>query len=121
MTVYFSLIIQLPNVMPSPPRFHFQSSWLQNLEFVKYIDGKIEEYFSLNTNQTSASVKWEAFKAYLRGEIIIYTTCKSKKYYSQLNTFEQKVKKLEQEIHHSDTPEKQQELLLLKSTMSTMS
>lgn len=110
-----SLIMQLPNVMTSPPRFRFQSSWLQNPDFVKYIDGKIDEYFSLNTNQTSASVKWEAFKAYLRGEIISYTTYKSKKYYSQLNTLEQKVKKLEQELHHNDNPEKQQELILLKS------
>lgn len=107
--------MQLPNVMTSPPRFRFQSSWLQNPDFVKYIDGKIDEYFSLNTNQTSASVKWEAFKAYLRGEIISYTTYKSKKYYSQLNTLEQKVKKLEQELHHNDNPEKQQELILLKS------
>lgn len=102
--------MQLPNVMTSLPRFRFQSSWLQNPDFVKYIDGKIDEYFSLNTNQTSASVKWEAFKAYLRGEIISYTTYKSKKYYSQLNTLEQKVKKLEQELHHNDNPEKQQEL-----------
>ena len=108
--------MQLPDVMASPPRFCFQSRWLQNPDFVKYIDGKIDEYFSLNTNQTSASVKWEAFKAYLRGEIISYTTYKSKKYYSQLNTLEQNVKELEEELHHNDTPEKQQqELLLLKS------
>ena len=110
-----SLIMQLPDVMASPPRFCFQSRWLQNPEFVKYIDGKIDKYFSLNTNQTSASVKWEAFKAYLRGEIISYTTYKSKKYYSHLNTLEQNVKKLEEELHHNDTPEKQQELLFLKS------
>ena len=77
--------MQLPDVMASPPRFSFQSRWLQNPDFVKYIDGKIDEYFSLNTNQTSASVKWEAFKAYLRGEIISYTTYKSQKYYSQLS------------------------------------
>lgn len=59
---------------------------------------KLDEYFTINTNQTTASVKWEAFKAYLRGEIINYTTYKSKKYYSQLNFLEQNVKSLEQEL-----------------------
>lgn len=110
-----SLIMPLPTVMTSPPRFRFQSRWLHNPDSVKCIDGKIDEFFSINTNQTSASVKWEAFKAYLRGEIINYTTYKSKKHYSQLSTLEQQVKKLEQELHHNNIPEKQQKLLLLKS------
>lgn len=57
----------------------------------KFIDEKIAKYFANNTTQTSALVKWEAFKTYLRGEIISYTTHKSKKYYSQLNYLKQKV------------------------------
>lgn len=112
--------MQLPRVMTFPPRFRFQSRGLQDPDFVKYIDGRIDKYFLLNTNQTSASVKWEAFKAYLRGVIINYTIYKSRKYYSQLNTLEQKVKHLEQDLHHNDTPEKQQGLLLLKSQYNVL-
>lgn len=54
-----SLIVQVLNKIFSPPRFHFQSKWLQYPEFVEFLDGKIDEYFSFNTNQTSASIKWE--------------------------------------------------------------
>lgn len=71
-----SLTMQLPNVIFSVPRFRFQSRWLQDPDFVKFVDGKIDQYFSLNTNRTSASVKWEAFKAYIRGEIISCNTYK---------------------------------------------
>ncbi len=110
-----SLITQISDKIFSPPRFRFQSKWLQYSDFVEFLDGKIDDYFSLNTNQTSASIKWEAFKAYIRGEIISYTKHKSKVYYEQLDTIEEKIRELEQQLHHSDIPEKHQELLLLKS------
>lgn len=73
-----SMTIELPKAFSSPPRFRFQSKWLQYPDFVNFLDQKIDEYFSINTNQTSASIKWEAFKAHLRGEIISYAEYKSK-------------------------------------------
>lgn len=72
------------------------------------------EYFSINTNQTSASIKLEVFKAFLRGDIISYTKYKSKKYHEQLNTIEQKVKELERQLYHNNIPGKQRQMLQLK-------
>ena len=43
------------------------------LQFVKYIGKQIDEFFEMNTTQTSACIKWEAFKAFLSGHIISYT------------------------------------------------
>ena len=59
--------LQMDNLVFSPPRFRFQARWLMDPDFVKFLDNKIDLYFLFNTNQTSASVKWEAFKAYIRG------------------------------------------------------
>lgn len=53
--------------------FRFQRKLLKYVEFEKFLEDKIMEYFNFNTDQTSASVKWEAFKADIRGEIISYT------------------------------------------------
>ncbi len=55
-----------------------QVRWLQNPDFVKFVGAKTDSYFELNTDQTSASMRWEAFKAYIRGEIISYTSSKAK-------------------------------------------
>ena len=45
-------------------RWRFQVYWLQNPSFLKFIGACIDNYFLLNTNETTASVRWEAFKAY---------------------------------------------------------
>ncbi len=90
-----SLTMQFSNLKPTPFRFRFQTSWLQSSTFVDYMDKRIEEYFSINTDQTSASTKWEAFKAYIRGEIMSYTCRKSKEYYTKLGDLDQQIKELE--------------------------
>lgn len=38
--------------------------WLQNSDFLKFIGEKIDLYFSVISNQTSAAIRFEAFKAY---------------------------------------------------------
>lgn len=81
---------------------------------MKFLEEKIDDFFTFNTNQTSASIKWEAFKAYIRGEIISFNKHKSKSYYTQLNILEKKVKELEQQLYHNVDQEKERELLQLK-------
>ena len=60
-------------LMKDPPRWNFQHKWLKDEEFIKYIGKQIDEFFEMNTTQTSACIKWEAFKAFLSGHIISYT------------------------------------------------
>ncbi len=61
-------------------------------------------YFCINTDQTSASTKWEAFKAYIRGEIMSYTSRKSKEYYTKLGDLDQQIKELEIELIENNDP-----------------
>jgi len=52
-------------------------------------------FFKFNTNQTSASTRWEAFKAYIRGQMISYTSGMSNKQHLKLMELEKYIKKLE--------------------------
>lgn len=77
------------------PRWRFQVYWLQDPSFLKFIEACIDNYFQLNTGETTASVRWEAFKAYIRGEIIKYTSSKTKQYNGKIQTLEKQIKTLE--------------------------
>lgn len=107
--------IQFDNLVLPPPRFRFQASWLLDHDFVKFLDNKIDLYFLVNTNQTSASVKWEAFKAYIRGEILSYTRYRSKIYQAQLEDLGKQIKVIERHLFSNFDPSKQKELLVLKA------
>lgn len=39
-------------------------------QFLEDVDSNIDNYVLLNTTETSASVSWEAFKAYIRGQVV---------------------------------------------------
>lgn len=53
-------------------RWRLQVYLLQDPSFVKFVESCIDKYFETNTNETTASIRWEAFKAYIRGEMISY-------------------------------------------------
>ncbi len=59
-------------------RWILQAYLLQDPAFVKFVESCINKYFELNTDESTASIRWEAFKAYIRGEIISYTSSKTK-------------------------------------------
>lgn len=88
--VILSLLMLNFSSLPLP--FRFQAKWLKSVELEEFLEGKITDYFSFNTNPTSALIKWEAFKAYIRGEIISYTRSKSKMHLSKLSTLKNKQK-----------------------------
>lgn len=39
-------------------------------KFVKFVGDNIDNYFRMSTDQTSVGVRWEAFKANIRGVMI---------------------------------------------------
>lgn len=58
-----------------------------------YITTKpIDDFFCFNTDQTSGCIKWDGFKAFLRGQIISYTSYKSKKAKRDKTQLEAKIK-----------------------------
>ncbi len=77
---------------------------MRDPEFLDFIGKRIDYYFEINTNQTSASVRWEAFKAFIRGQMISYTNYKYKRCQVEMVDLESKIKKIESEIYQKITP-----------------
>ncbi len=63
--VPISFIYSDSRLVKSPPRWHFHIKWQQDAAFIEFVGIQIDMFFELNTTQTSASTKWEAFKAFL--------------------------------------------------------
>uniref|UniRef100_A0A1A8AUT3 Reverse transcriptase domain-containing protein n=2 Tax=Nothobranchius furzeri TaxID=105023 RepID=A0A1A8AUT3_NOTFU len=76
---------------------------------------EIDEYFTINGSQTSASIRWEAFKACLRGVIIAYTSSKSKEKCKTRQQMEKEIKTLEELVFKSRDPVTEKKLLILKA------
>lgn len=74
-----SLIYEDVKLVRDPPRWRFQPEWLMDPEFVDFIAKQIDLYFECNTSETLASIRWEAFKAFIRGQIICFISSKKKK------------------------------------------
>ena len=62
-----------------PPRWRFKQKLLTDPGFVSFLDEQIKFYFETNTTETSASIRWEAFKAVIRGLIIQIASSKINK------------------------------------------
>ncbi len=52
----------------------------------------IDKYFELNTDETTASIRWEEFKAYIREYIISYTSTKAKHHNQEIQILEHYIK-----------------------------
>lgn len=90
---------------------------------MKFVGTSIDEFFNTNTNETTASVRWEAFKAYLRGQMISYTSSITNKVNLKLQLLEDEIRKLEKETYEDNANIElhQQELLLLRAQCNELS
>ena len=116
-----SLKIQIDKIVHSPPNWRIQARWLQDHAFVDTIDSKVDSFFALNTDETSACARWEAFKAFIRGEIISYISYKTKHYKLKRVHLENQIKTLENDLYVKDDDLKQKELLILRAKYNKMS
>lgn len=103
------------DLLIDPPRWCLHQKWLKDESFVRYVGNKIYEYFSINTTQTTARVKWDASKACIRGYIISYTSSKSKELRKKRQQLEEKIKNLEKQLFRDKNSHAEKELLLLKA------
>lgn len=60
-----SLVYTDSGLVRDPSKWRFQPGWLLDPTFIKFIDQKTDLYFEMNISQTSACIRWEAFKALL--------------------------------------------------------
>lgn len=54
-----SLKYTLRTIIKSPSRWRLNIKWLHNPEFLDFVGNQIDIFFEFNTNQTSASIRWE--------------------------------------------------------------
>lgn len=79
-------------------------------------------YFETKTTETSASIRWEAFKAFIRGQIIQITSVKARKPYQETKMPETEIKALERnDYYQSRSAETHQRLLLLRTKYNEIS
>lgn len=66
-------------------------------------------------------MRWEGFKAYIRGEILSYTSMKNKQQQKQMEILDKQIKSLELDLNASDDPITQSELLRLRTEYNKLS
>lgn len=88
-----------------------------------FVSDRIDKYFDINTNETTASVRWKAFRAYLRRQMICMTSSITNNVNLKLKRLEDKIKNLEKEMGRDKTNAErhQQELLLLRAQYNELS
>lgn len=116
-----SLVYRAQGVVKGTSRWRFHPRWLSDSNFLQFLEAQIELFFSTNTNETSAIVRWEAFKAYIRGMIISYTSSKTNKLKLKMNQLDHKIRQLEREIFLDSSTKAKQELRLLKAQYEELS
>ena len=92
-SVSFSL--STPQPLNYPTRWRLQSFWLKDPELMEYIGAQIDYYFEMNTTQTSAAIWCEAFKAFLRGQTISFTSFKHRSRRLEMDQLEKVIKDIE--------------------------
>uniref|UniRef100_A0A3P9J7K4 Reverse transcriptase domain-containing protein n=1 Tax=Oryzias latipes TaxID=8090 RepID=A0A3P9J7K4_ORYLA len=104
-----------------PPKWSLNQKWLLDDNFLKYIGKVIDDYFKVNTNETTAAIKWEAFKAVVRGYIISYTSSKTRDFHKERLLLETKIKTLQNQVIKNNTANAEKELFTLKAEYNKMS
>ncbi len=103
------------------PIWRLKLQGLQIPKFIEYVRTNIDDYFLFNTNETSTSIRWEAFKAFIRGQMMGYTRNKSNKHFTQMLELEREIKEHEVEININNSIEKQQKLAVLRAEYGKLS
>lgn len=71
---------------------------LTEKDFCEYLKSQIDLYFETNdVPETSSTILWEAFKAFLRGCVISYEAAKKKKNRKRIENFEKHIQQLDRE------------------------
>lgn len=118
-----SMIYVNPKLVRNPPKWRFQQRWLLDPEFTQFLGQQIDFFFQMNTNETSAVIRWEAFKAYIRGQIISFTSTRSRIANNKMKDLLIQIKKLEENMFQQQSGDvvMEQRLLLLRTQYNEIS
>ena len=116
-----SLNLHINTFIHNPKRWRFPVELLQDAKFIKFAEERINNYFEISRDQTDACVRWEAFKAYIRGEIISFTKSKAKQQRMERETIENQIRLLEQELYDNYSPQKAKNLQIMRAKYNKLS
>ncbi len=91
--------------LPSCKLWRFSNHLLNNPEALNFINNNIDNFMITNKNSASSGIIWEAMKAFLRGQIISYSSSKKKQYQKQSQLLEKEISTMERQ--HSKTKDAQ--------------
>ena len=114
-----SLIYNDQRLVQGTRRWRFHPKWLNDPSFLKFVETQIDYFFDINKDETSASTRWEAFKAYIRGQIISYTSSITNKTNLEMLKLNESIKRLEREV--DKTNPHAQELATLRARYNALS
>ncbi len=109
--------------MRDPPKWRFQQRWLLDPAFIEFLGQHIDILFEMNTDETFPAVRWDSFKAYIRGQIISFTSTKSRTDNHQMKSLEFQIKNLEKDLFQNQCKDivTHQKLLLLSTQFNEIS
>lgn len=81
--------------------WRFKSYMLKDPEFIRFMRGHIDVFMETNTNSSSHVFIWEALKAYMRGQILSYSSHKIREKKKTLANLENEIRDLEREHTHT--------------------
>lgn len=83
--------------MPNYKLWRFSGHLLNSSDALSFINNNIENFISTNKSSASSGVIWEAMKAFLRGQIIAFSSGRKKQYQKQLQSLEKEISVMERE------------------------
>lgn len=107
---------------PAPRRhWRFNTSLLADEGFISYTTDQINFFFSVNKSpDISDSTVWEAFKVYIRGQIIAYAATKRKSSKDKQISLSNDISRLDKQCARSPTPDLYKRRLKLKSELQCL-
>ncbi len=106
----------------SRPQWRLCPLLLADTGFCEKISSSIDFFIATNkTESTSDSLLWETLKAFLRGEIISFTSYKNKKTQEKLQTLTDSIKKIDLQLALNPCPELCKKRLNLHSKLNLLS
>lgn len=106
----------------SSPRWRFNSLLLSDKGFCDYISTSIDNFlYSNQDDTTSHSLLWESLKAYLRGQIISYSSYADKTHRAKLDKLAKAILDLDHIYAAAPTPDLYKQRLNLQSEFDLLS
>ena len=105
--------LEMQPLRPAERSFSWKinASLFHDDNFVKFLETQTDLYLELNDhNDSDPRWVWEAYKAYMRGMIISYSSKKKKERVQEQSRIENKIRKLEEDFHRSKSNGVLQEL-----------